>query len=203
MIDGFGRVPGIGRGQIGMALRESARFILVQRRSNSAHHLHRLWRAIAQALRLANFDAVDPMLARIPSLDTPKAPATEGLAEFDRTQTEQKPRHPNRPQKLHRLGVYGSNAHKALAEFILSSIPQHAVSGLGPRCKRCSQVKHRLTPKDSRGRSSRRQHRSCIGCAKRPCLVFPRPLVLLRLVRTPAPVQEPAPGGQRNRCASQ
>jgi hypothetical protein len=103
------------------------------------------WGAIARARRHAIFVPVDPMLARIPSQDTHKAPATEGVAEFDRTQTEQKLRHPNRPQKLHRLGYTGPTRASALAEFILSLIPQHAVSSLGPRRRRCSQVKHRLT----------------------------------------------------------
>jgi hypothetical protein len=44
MIDGFDVVPGRSREQVGMALRESARFTIAPRRNNSAH-LHRPWRA--------------------------------------------------------------------------------------------------------------------------------------------------------------
>ena len=47
MIDGFG-VPGRSREQVGMALREPARFIVVPRRTRIAH-LHRPWRAIYTA----------------------------------------------------------------------------------------------------------------------------------------------------------
>ena len=68
--------------------RSSGQKIIAPQRSSSAH-LRRPGCAIAQARRLANFVAVDLMLARIPSLDTPKAPATEGLAECGRIQTEQ------------------------------------------------------------------------------------------------------------------
>jgi hypothetical protein len=46
MIDGFGVVPGRSREQVGMALRESARFIIVPRRTRIAH-LRRPWRATA------------------------------------------------------------------------------------------------------------------------------------------------------------
>jgi hypothetical protein len=60
MIDGLGVVPGRSREQVGMVLRESARFIIVPRRTRIAH-LRRPWRAILRQSTLSY--AEEPVVA--------------------------------------------------------------------------------------------------------------------------------------------